>query len=664
MAFFKSLRFKLVACLLLATLIPLLGLAFFQLNQFNKVLSVNIQNQEVDIADTNVSLINIWIDGKVSQITESLKAHPEFAEMTVEQITQIVKYINENDLEVESTIVADKLGELSAATNINISDREYFKNARDTKNIAVSDIIINKSTGKKQISIAVPILDKSNTFKGIIVSLVSVETLGNYLGKVKLANTGYAYLLSRTGEIIYHPNADMVGKAYSELVKNPIKDKAFKESILKEDKGNVDYPDDDGSKNVAGFSKVERTGWKVVVTAPSLEVFADLDESTKASELLIVVAALFVILLSVLIANFISNPIKLAAKHLNILANADFTQEIGTKVTQRGDEIGTLGKSMNSMSESIKSVVNQVIDEANRVEANIANSSLNLAELSAKVQNVTATTQEMSASMQETAATTETMRETSLEIESAVESITNKVQNGSTLVEEISLRAQNLKNNATSSQQAALELRNNVDADMRSAIQQSKAVQQINVLANAILDITSRTNLLALNAAIEAARAGEAGKGFSVVATEIRKLAESSKQTVNEIQDVTRLVISSVQSLTDSSEKALEFIDKTVINDYKTMVHTGDQYYMDAESIQEMVMDFSATAEQLLASIQNMVQAINEVSTSTMQGAQGTQDIAENTLTVMQEANKVTELMQATQLNSQKLIEIVSQFKV
>lgn len=70
--------------------------------------------------------------------------------MTVEQITLIVKYINENDLEVESTIVADKLGELSAATNINISDREYFKIARDTKNVAVSDIIINKSTGKNK----------------------------------------------------------------------------------------------------------------------------------------------------------------------------------------------------------------------------------------------------------------------------------------------------------------------------------------------------------------------------------------------------------------------------------------------------------------------------------------------------------------------------------
>jgi methyl-accepting chemotaxis protein len=349
---------------------------------------------------------------------------------------------------------------------------------------------------------------------------------------------------------------------------------------------------------------------------------------------------------------------------LNVLANADFTQEISVKVTKRTDEIGTLGNSMNMMSQAIKSVVNQVIEEASRLQSHITNSSQNLEELSVQVRAVTSTTEDLSAGMQETAATAEYMRETSLEIESAVESIATKVQSGSDLVDEISKRAQNLKETTVISQSAALKLRNHVDEDMRSAIQQSKAVQRINVLTNSILDITTRTNLLALNAAIEAARAGEAGKGFSVVAGEIRKLAESSKQTVIEIQDVTELVVSSVQSLTESSEKALEFIDTIVINDYKTMVLTGDQYYQDAESIQEMVMDFSATAEQLLASIQSMVKSINEVSMSNTEGAKGTQNIAENTLTMMHEAAKATELMTVTQLNSQKLIQIISKFKV
>ena len=145
---------------------------------------------------------------------------------------------------------------------------------------------------------------------------------------------------------------------------------------------------------------------------------------------------------------------------------------------------------------------------------------------------------------------------------------------------------------------------------MIKAIKETKAVEEIDLLTSTILSITSQTNLLALNAAIEAARAGEAGRGFSVVAEEIRKLAEDSTQAVNQIQKVTQDVKSSVKNLSSNSEKILDFIEKTVIVDYNTMVDTGSQYNTDALFMDNLVTEFEQMSKILHESITSIAMAM------------------------------------------------------
>lgn len=667
MKLIHSLKFKLTLILLCVALIPLISLSLFQLNQFNQTITNSTESLETQIAEDNASAMDSWVNKKIAQLMGILKAHPEFKNADMQKINTYLITLKESDTELEAAVFMDKDGNAINFTNnklINLSDREYFINAKKTKKVAISDVLTSRATGNRMIAIALPVLDDNGNFQGALLNNVTVKVLESSIGKVKLAKTGYACLLSPKGDYIFFSDSKRIGKSYKEYSKNTEKEKVFREEILSKNNGFVTYKNDDGTEMVAAYSTVASTGWKVIVTAPEKEVYAESSKSMLVTIVLILIAVLLVTFVSVFMAGSIARPIRLAAEHLNVLANADFTQDVPSKFIKRKDELGLLAKSVDIMGRSVRSVLNDVISEAHGMKENVEVSSRNLMELTAQIEDVSATTEEMSAGMQETAASTQQMNTTSTEIESAVDSIATKAQNGSMIVGEISNRAQELKNNALISQRAALDIRQTIDEDLRTSIEQSKAVEEINVLTEYILQITSQTNLLALNAAIEAARAGESGKGFAVVADEIRKLAEDSKNTVNEIQNVTKVVVGSVQSLAHSSEKALDFIDTTVIKDYKSMVSTGEQYFKDAEAIQELVTDFSATAEELLASIQNMVKAINEVANSNNEGAQGTQSIAEKASDVMQNAAKVADLMSRTERNSDSLTKAIAKFKI
>lgn len=663
----QSLKFKLILIILCVTFIPLLILSSFQLTQYLKEITENIKTHEIELADSNARVIDSWINSKVMQLTELYKAYPEFSDMEKEEIMSTLKIINQSDSEVETSVVADKDGNCiidNLTARQNMAGNAHFIQAKATKKPAISDVTISDRSGARIIAIAVPILDKSGNFLGVIQSNVVVKALENIIGTIEIGESGYGYLMSGSGNIIFSKHFQYIGKGFKEVTESTSKLKALDESVMVSESDFIEYKEDDGMKMVGSFATVPTTGWKVVVTAPSNEIYQQVYNSITIAVILIIVALALVAVLSVFVANSISKPIIVAADHLNTLAKADFSEDLSYDYESRKDEIGMLMASVNILSKSIRNVLNNVINEVNNVNENIVASSDNLTELLGRITEVSKTAEDMSASSEETAANAQEMNATSIEIEGAVQTIAEKAQNGANMSMEVSERAQHLKESATDSQNTANSIHHDLYLEMNSALEQSKAVKNINVLTDSILQIAEQTNLLSLNAAIEAARAGEVGKGFAVVADEIRKLAVYSKNTVNEIQDVIQSVITSVEGLASSSQKALDFIDEKVINDYKTMVGIGEQYSNDALSFQEIVTDFSTTSEQLLSSMQSIVKAINEITLANNEEAQGTQEISLKALDVMERATKVLEYMKATEQNSETLTDSVSKFKV
>ena len=368
--------------------------------------------------------------------------------------------------------------------------------------------------------------------------------------------------------------------------------------------------------------------------------------------------------LAFLIGHTLSKAIVRINTQLNKFSEGDYTHKLDERNLKLKGELGDISRSTDKLQQSVKGIIKTVIDESRTIESTVSLTLGKISDLTGNIEEVSATTEQLSAGMQQTAATMQEMNATSSEIEAAVDRIAKKAHETSSAAKDISNNALKLKIRAKESKDYAYNIYQGTNNELIKAIEESKSIEQIKLLSDAIMQITSQTNLLALNAAIEASRAGEAGRGFAVVADEIRKLAEDSKKAVGEIQGVTNNVLNAVKNLVTSSQNILNFIENTVIRDYDSQVDDSEQYSRDASHIDDLVLDFRSTSEELLAAISNMMKAINEVTISTSEAADGTTNIAIKASEILEKGNAVVEISQNSKNASDNLKHYVSGFRI
>jgi len=623
-------------------------------------------------------------------------------------------------------ILVNKNGEalFDDGTVADLSSSSIFKRAISGEEFVTEPMLDSEGAGIIMVY-AVPVKIDSN-IEGALIAIRDGLELSEFAGRIKFGKTGEAFIIDSYGRTIAHANTDLLVKvintarsksssasddantpgtntidAISSATVPAEKSDAVSSATIEDNgegsgennssqsgtsasvsqklgfegfievqkemtEGKVGFGEYKfhGVSKVAGYAPFERYGWSIAVSVDKEEMLSGLTELKRTFIFISIIFLFAGFVVAYLMGKGISTPITHLSKECNIMSNGDFSRTMKEKYTKRRDEIGDLARSFNNINVKVSKIIRNVIDEADSVGKAIKNVDENMTTLTSEINFMSGIIGKLSLKMSENSATAEEMSATSNEIEAAIDSIANETQHSAETAGEVSKRAEKLKADAIDSQKIAQEIHLGVAEKLRKAIDQSKAVERIQLLSDAILTISSKTNLLALNATIEASHAGNAGTGFAVVAGEIKNLAQNSKQTVNEIKVVTKLIVESVQILSESAEQVLRFLEDKVVKDYDMLVETGELYNHDSQLLNDMATNLSATTEQLYASIQAMAKAINEVAVASEEGASETFDLANKADVIVKRTEEVLQKTNDVNKSADRLLELFSIFKV
>ncbi|GAA4719560.1 methyl-accepting chemotaxis protein [Brevibacillus fulvus] len=634
--YFFTIKNKLIIAFCLVLLVPSIVISM----ESYFTAKNKIDQEMIGSAEQNVDLLNDTINqffaakkGDVELLstlidpTEISVPAGSFAG-TNQSISALLEQYRQSHPDVETAFVATSQGAiLLSPEGKDVTDVRtkgwYIAATKDKGKVIITSPSESSATHNLVVTVA-KVTEKGDGIVGININLDRVSDISK---QVKIGQQGYVYIIDSERKMVVHPTVKP-GDLAPKNVQN--------DNLFKSESGYFEYLFNGTDWKKMFFTTNQETGWKLAGTMYSNEVEQQAAPILRSTLIVLIISFLLGAVLVTYIILSIVRPLKTMTEASQKISEGNLTEQIDLK---RKDELGTLAASFNEMAASLRTVLVKVGENAMQLSASAE-------ELLASAEQSSKSSELVAHSVQEVAAGTDNQLTHVEQTNQSMQAMAEQIQEIASNADQVSVSATEATSKSAegnkSIQQAVSQMNSisnrvgQLGNDVKSLGDRSA---QIGNIIDVITDISAQTNLLALNAAIEAARAGEHGRGFAVVADEVRKLAEQSAQSA---QQIAQLILG-IQEDTNATIETMHSVTQEV-NDGRSAVNLAGTLFEQIEQAIEraatQIRQVSAAAQQIASRTQEVAEAMDNVSAISEQSASGIQNVSavtEEQLASMQE---------------------------